>query len=225
MKRVFYLLSIFLLISCGNSKNSPEFIEQVEGRYLFNSIETLEVYFNEDVLKVKWRGQDMTPIKANDSSFYLKEMNEKLVFISTPEMHIELAEKREHDGKKFHFSKLAKGEKTPMEYFKDREYNKALLGYQAIQKKDSSDQSVNQWVINGIGYDYMRQNKYDEAKEIFQINIALHPKSSNPYDSMGDLYRELNDTIKAVEYYKKALDINPENRSSKRQLKRLTKEK
>ncbi len=35
----------------------------------------------------------MTPVKANDSSFYVKEMNEKLIFISLPEIHIELAEK------------------------------------------------------------------------------------------------------------------------------------
>lgn len=53
MKRIFYLLSILLLISCGNSKNSPEFIEAAEGRYLFNSDETLDVFFVDGKMNVK----------------------------------------------------------------------------------------------------------------------------------------------------------------------------
>ncbi|MFD2565773.1 tetratricopeptide repeat protein [Pseudotenacibaculum haliotis] len=224
MKRVFYLLSIFLLISCGNSKNSPEFIEAAEGRYLFNSDETLDVHFVDGKMNVKWRGQDMVPIKAGDNSFYLKEMNEKLIFVSEPEMHIELAPKREHDGEKFSFLKLAKGEKTPNEYFRNKEYEKALQGYLAIQKRDSLDRTIREWSMNQLGYHYMRENKMEDAKAIFKINIALYPKSSNTYDSMGDAYRKEKDTVKAIEYYKKALAINPENRSSKRQLQKLTKE-
>lgn len=223
MKRIFYFLSILLLLSCGNSKNSPEFVDNVQGRYLFNSNETLEIYFNENVLKVKWRGKDMTPIKANDSSFYLKEMNEKLVFVSQPEMHIELAPKREHDDEKFSFSKLRPGEKTPVEYFKNKEYDKALAAYQKIKEKDSLDRSIRERNLNSLGYRYLRQDDYEEAIEIFKINIVLYPKSSNTYDSMGDAYRLKRDTIKAIEYYNKALSINPENRGSKRQLERLTK--
>ena len=100
MKYFFYLIGIFFLTSCYNSKNSQEFINSTKGKYLFNSNETLEVYFIDDILKIAWRGKNMTPVKANDSSFYVKEMNEKLIFISFPKIHIELAEKREHKGEK-----------------------------------------------------------------------------------------------------------------------------
>lgn len=224
MKRIFYFLSIILLISCGDSKNSADFIASTEGRYLFNSDETIEVYFEESVMKVKWRGKDMKPIKASDNSFYLKEMNEKLVFVSEPTMHIELAPKREHEGQKFSYSKLNKGEKTPSEYFKNKEYQKALDGYLAIQKRDSLDPTINEWVLNRLGYRYLNNNKHEEAIEIFKINIALYPKGSNVYDSMGDAYNRAKDTAKAIEFYKKSLDINPENRGSKRSLKKLTKE-
>lgn len=223
MKRIFYLLSILLLISCGNSTNSPEFMEAVEGRYLFNSDEVIDIYFVDNVMNVKWRGEEMVPIKASENAFYLKEMNEKLVFVSTPQMHIELAPKSEHEGKEYHFTKLAKGQKTPAEYFKNKEYQKALDGYLAIQQKDSLDPAIKEWVINDIGYDYLRENMFEEAKEMFKINIALYPKSSNTYDSMGDAYKRENDTLKAIEYYQKALQINPENRSSKRNVERLTK--
>ena len=223
MKQIFYFICICILISCSNSKNTSEFINTVEGRYLFNSNETLEVYFFEDVLKINWRDKDMTPIKVNDSSFYLKEMNEKLIFISTPEAHIELAEKREHEGEKFYFIKLTAGEKTALEYFKNKEYTKSLNAYKALQKKDSLDPTIQEWGLNRTGYKYLKANEFEKAKAIFKINIALYPEKSNVYDSMGDAFKKENDTLKAIEYYEKSIAINPENRNSVKNLKKLKK--
>jgi len=223
MKQIFYFICICILISCSNSKNTSEFIKTVEGRYLFNSNETLEVYFFEDVLKINWRDKDMTPIKVNDSSFYLKEMNEKLIFISTPEAHIELAEKREHEGEKFYFIKLTAGEKTALEYFKNKEYTKSLNAYKALQKKDSLDPTIQEWGLNRTGYKYLKANEFEKAKAIFKINIALYPEKSNVYDSMGDAFKKENDTLKAIEYYEKSIAINPENRNSVKNLKKLKK--
>lgn len=223
MKSIFYLICICILISCSNSKNTSEFIKTVEGRYLFNSNETLEVYFIEDVLKINWRDKNMTPVKANDSSFYLKEMNEKLIFISTPEAHIELAEKREHEGEKFYFTKLTAGEKTALEYFKNKEYTKSLNAYKALQKKDSLDPTIQEWDLNRTGYKYLKANEFEKAKAIFKINIALYPEKSNVYDSMGDAFKKENDTLKAIEYYEKSIAINPENRNSVKNLKKLKK--
>jgi len=165
----------------------------------------------------------MTPVKANDSSFYLKEMNEKLIFISTPEAHIELAEKREHEGEKFYFTKLTAGEKTALEYFKNKEYTKSLNAYKALQKKDSLDPTIQEWDLNRTGYKYLKANEFEKAKAIFKINIALYPEKSNVYDSMGDAFKKENDTLKAIEYYEKSIAINPENRNSVKNLKKLKK--
>lgn len=220
MKRYFYILTALLIIGCTSSENTAEFIKNTEGRYFFNSDETIEVYFEEKELKVKWRGRDMTPIKVSDSSFYLKEMNEKLVFVSKPSMHIELAPKREHDGEQFVFEKLRKGQKTPSEYLADKEYDKALEGYLAIKQKDSLDPTIREWTLNRLGYAKIRDKKFEEAIEIFKINVALYPHKSNPYDSLGEGYWAIKDTTNAIASYKKALSINPENRSARRFLKR-----
>jgi len=223
MKYFFCLIGVFLLISCNNSKNSQEFINTNKGKYIFNSNETLEVYFIDDILNITWRDKNMTPVKANDSSFYVKEMNEKLIFISLPEIHIELAEKREHKGEKFYFRKLAQGEKTAFEYFKNKEFENSLNAYILIQEKDSLDPVISQSRLNRMGYEYLRANKFSEARELFKINIALYPNKSNVYDSMGDAFKKEKDTLKAIEYYKKSLAINPENRNSLRNLKKLKK--
>jgi tetratricopeptide (TPR) repeat protein len=221
MKSFLYIISLCFFISCNNSKNTQEFMNTSKGKYLFNSNETIEVYFKDGILKIKWRGKNLKPIKVNDSSFYVKEINEKLVFMSKPEMHIELAEKREHKGEKFYFKKIAQEEKTALEYFKNKEYTNALNAYIKIQQNDSLDPVIDLYRLNSMANKYIRANKIVEAKELILINIALYPQKSLVYDSMGDAFKKENDTVKAIEYYKKSLVINPENRNSLRNLEKL----
>lgn len=221
MKSFLYIISLCFFISCNSSKNTQEFMNTSKGKYLFNSNETIEVYFKDGILKIKWRGKNLKPIKVNDSSFYVKEINEKLIFISKPEMHIELAEKREHKGEKFYFKKIAQEEKTALEYFKNKEYTNALNAYIKIQQNDSLDPVIDLYRLNSMANKYIRANKIVEAKELILINIALYPQKSLVYDSMGDAFKKENDTVKAIEYYKKSLVINPENRNSLRNLEKL----
>ena len=221
MKTFLYITCLCFFISCSNSKNTQEFINTFVGKYLFNSNETIDVFFIDDILKITWRGKNLKPIKVNDSSFYVKEMNEKIIFISKPEMHIELAAKREHKGDKFYFKKLAQDEKTALEYFKNKEYTNALNAYIKIQQNDSLDPVIDLYRLNRMGYKYMRANKIAEAKELFLINIALYPNKSLVYDSLGDAFKKEKDTVKAIEYYNKSLAINPENRNSLTNLKKL----
>ncbi|MGG6231171.1 tetratricopeptide repeat protein [Tenacibaculum sp. SDUM215027] len=223
MKIKFLLLSIILLFaSCASKSNSPEFIEKAAGRYYFNTDEIIEITFDDnDKLLVKWRNQNLEPLKVNDSSFYVRELNEKLMF-NTSENKIELAEKREHEGEKYVFKKLKKGEKTPSEYLAEGNFEAALKGYKIIKEKDSLSPVIRERNLNRLGYQYLRKDEFKNAINIFKINIELYPNSSNTYDSTGDAYAKMKDTIKAIEYYKKALAINPENRSSKRGLEKLT---
>ena len=223
-KTLFILFTFILLTSCTSQKNKDSFIEATSGRYLFNANEVLEIYFEDAIMHAKWRGNDdIELLKVNDSAFYMKELNEKMLFISKPKMHIELAPKTEHKGVIYRFDKMEKGEKTPSEYFNDKEYDKALTAFKTIKEKDSLNPNVSERRLNTLAYRFLRNEEYDEAKELFKINMALYPNSSNVYDSMSDLYFSKKDTVNAIIYYKKALAINPENRSSKARLNRLTK--
>ncbi|MFC4269041.1 tetratricopeptide repeat protein [Polaribacter marinivivus] len=223
-KTLFILFTFILLTSCTSQKNSDSFIEATSGRYLFNANEVLEIYFEDAIMHAKWRGNDdIELLKVNDSAFYMKELNEKMLFVSKPKMHIELAPKTEHKGVIYRFDKMEKGEKTPSEYFNDKEYDKALTAFKTIKEKDSLNPNVSERRLNTLAYRFLRNEEYEEAKELFKINMALYPNSSNVYDSMGDLYFSKKDTVNAIIYYKKALAINPENRSSKARLSRLTK--
>ena len=225
MKKLIYpLFAIALLISCTSQKNSEDFIKSTSGRYLFNANEVLEIYFKEQILFAKWRGNDnIELLKVNDSSFYMKELNEKIVFINQPEMHIELAPKTEHKGVKYHFRKMTSDEKTPNEYFIANEFDKALVAFKKIKENDSLNQIVKESKINSLGYQFIEKNNYDSAIEVFKINVVLYPNSSNVFDSLGEAYLLKKDTVNAETNFKKALSINPENKSAKRFLNKITK--
>ncbi len=223
MKTKLFFISILLLItSCTSKKNSEDFIQKASGRYFFNADEVIEIKFDEGKLLLNWRKQNLEPLKINDSTFYARELNEKLVF-NTSENYIKLAEKREHEGKKYVFNKLKEGEKTPSEYLATNNFEAALNGYKNIKAKDSLNPVIRERNLNRLGYRYLSKDMFEEAINVFKINIELYPKSSNTYDSTGDAYLKMKDTVNAITYYKKSLSINPENRSSKRALKKLTK--
>ena len=215
------LFFTLLLSNCTSKKNSAEFIQQVSGRYYFNADEVIEVNFENEELILTWRNQNLTPFKVNDSSFYVRELNEKLIFNVAKEQ-IELAKKREHKEETYIFQKLKKGEKTPSEYLADNNFEMALQGYKSIKEKDSLNPIVKERNLNRLGYRYLQEKDFEKAIQVFKINIELYPKSSNTYDSTGDAYARMKDTANAIEHYKKALTINPENRSSRRALEKLT---
>lgn len=221
MKKIFLpFFAVLLLIACSSDKNSQTFIDNATGKYLFNADEKIEVYFKEAVLHIKWRKQDIKPLKVNDSTFYVQPMNEKLIFTNN---QIKLAKKREHKNKTFVFTKLNKGEKTPSEYLAEDNYDKALEAYQAIKARDSLNPVIQRRNLNRIGFRFQSANQHDKAIAVFKITTVLYPKSSYTFSRLGDAYLRAKDSTNAIQSYKKSLGINPENRNAKRELKRLTK--
>jgi tetratricopeptide (TPR) repeat protein len=216
MKRILLLLSIVLLASCGNSKNSKEFITAVSGTYLFNANETVGITFNEEKLNVRWRGKEnIEPLKVNDSTFYIQEMNEKFIFVMQPKVHILLAQKREHNGATIKFPKMLKDQKTPNEYFKDNQIDKALEGYMLIKKNNPDSRSVREGNLNSLGYRALRKKEYKKAIKIFKLNTVLHPKSANAFDSLGEAYHRSKDSANAIISFKKTLELNPKSKRAK----------
>ena len=95
--------------------------------------------------------------------------------------------------------------------------------YLLIKQKDSLDPTLNENDLNSLGYRKLRDKNFEEAVSIFKINIALHPESSNVYDSLGEAYAKSGDTLQAIENYEKSLSLDSGNRSAKRQLDKLNK--
>ncbi len=221
------LIIISVMHSCSKTSNNPEFVLKMTGRYLYNSDEIIEVYFKENNLFIIWRGaKSIKPLKINDSTFFVKEMNEKIRFRTNPvdrQEYISLIPKEEGQSIGYNYRKLKTKEDIPSEYLKNNEYGKALESYLAIQKADSLNPTIDEDNLNSWGYASLRKKKYENAINIFMVNVALYPTSSNVYDSLGDAFRKKGDTAQAIVNYKKSLEFDSANARTKRYIKRLEK--
>ena len=61
--------------------------------------------------------------------------------------------------------------------------------------------------VNSLGYNLMSANKPSMARAMFELNIRNYPESANVYDSMGDFCLVQQDTLKAIEQFRKALEL------------------
>jgi len=223
----FFLLVFVIFYGCSNNSNNPEFIKKATGRYLYNSDEVIQVYFEENEMFMEWRGaKKIKPLKVDENTFFVKEMNEKIQFLTNPanqKQYIVLVPKEENTTIVYNFLKLNEGEKLPNEYLENKEFDKALEGYLAIKKKDSLDSSIDEKYLNSLGYKRLQEKNFELATAIFKINVALYPNSSNVYDSLGEAYLKSGDTLKAIDNYKKSLSLDSGNNRAKNQLKKLEK--
>ncbi len=213
------------MLSCSKPSNDTKFIAQNTGRYLYNSDEIIEAYFENDILFLKWRGANkIKPLKTSNNTFFVKEMNEKIQFLTNPEdqkQYMVLVPKEEIEKIDYNYRKLNDSEKVPSEYLKELNFEKAMEGYLAIRAVDSLDASLNETNFNRLGYQKLRNKNYDNAIAIFEINVALYPDSPNVYDSLGEAYMEKGDTIEAINNYKKSLSLDSGNRRAKSRIKEL----
>ena len=57
----------------------------------------------------------------------------------------------------------------------------------------------------------------------FEFYTLVFPKSANAWDSLAETWAAIGDNKKAIEYYQKVLQINPESRNAKQQIEALQK--
>jgi tetratricopeptide (TPR) repeat protein len=63
--------------------------------------------------------------------------------------------------------------------------------------------------INQSGYDLLSSSQVDAAIYVFQLNTQLFPQSANAWDSLGEAHWRAGLKDKAVEYYNKAIALDP----------------
>ena len=224
---LFYLAFIGLL-SCGNDVTfTPEFMEQTAGRYLYNSDDVIDVYYEDGKMLLKWRGGHIEPLVLDDNEIFLSELYSKLRFVQHPETkerYLSMISKDDESKITYDFLKVEDDFQTPSMYLKEKNYDKAIEGFLAINEKDSLSPVLDERTFNNLGYRLLRREDYDNAIKVFKMNVELFPKSDNVYDSLADGYLRSGDSAQAFEYYSKALAMNPYNMRAEKYLKAYKKE-
>ncbi|WP_439151515.1 tetratricopeptide repeat protein [Winogradskyella sp.] len=212
-------LLLFSIQNCGKDIDYSEtFKEQTQGKYLYNPDEIIEVYYENDNLFLIWKKGKIQPVALATNEFFVADMYTKLHFVQHPETNERyLSKLSEDEGSPttYDYLKVSDSYKTPSQILEDKDYEKALEGYLAIKKQDSTSSYINEWDFNRLGYKHIRNKDYEDAIEVFKLNASLHPNSVNVYDSLADAYLMNNDSANAYANYKIAYDMNPRNRRAK----------
>ena len=87
--------------------------------------------------------------------------------------------------------------------------------YQNVSEKMGYPVKPGESQVNNLAYAMLRTKQLKKAKGLFGLNVANYPNSANCYDSIGDFYLETGNKTKAMESFKKALQLaeTPETRS------------
>lgn len=80
------------------------------------------------------------------------------------------------------------------------------LAADAFKLYGKEDSKYIQIVING----YIEAQDFDKAKATIEEALSLDPQNGELYDVMGIIYDSQKDNEKAMECYKKAIELNPE---------------
>ena len=166
------------------------------------------------------------PVIIDENTIFIVDMYKKLRFVQHPETkerYLSIISEDNNDLITYDYLKVEDAFKTPSMLFKDKEYDKALLGYLEIQNQDSTSVLINERDFNSHGYELLGKQEYENAIEVFKMNVALYPESSNVYDSLADAYLRNADSLQAFNNYKIALKFDSGNRRAKQYIEAYNK--
>ncbi len=103
---------------------------------------------------------------------------------------------------------------------RDEGLDAGLARYHELKGRHPAE-AFGESMLNTLGYQLMGADRIREAIAIFQLNIMMHPEAFNPYDSLGEAYMNNGDLELAAAFYKKSVELNPENTNGIRMLERI----
>jgi tetratricopeptide (TPR) repeat protein len=97
----------------------------------------------------------------------------------------------------------------------------AVKQYRDLEAGDHATWNFDESQLNTLGYQFVRAKKFKEAIRIFQLNVEAYPQSSNTWDSLGEAYLAAGNRLQSIVNYRKALQLNPNNRNAAGALRKL----
>lgn len=75
--------------------------------------------------------------------------------------------------------------------------------------------------LNAVAYRVLEAGGLEGAITLFELNAQQHPESWNVWDSLAEGYARSGDRAKAIEFYEKSLQLNPQNDNAKTKISEL----
>lgn len=97
----------------------------------------------------------------------------------------------------------------------------AIHEYKKLKLAQTDIWTIRVGELDDLGKELMTLGKMEDALVIFALNVDAFPESDIPLESMANYYDKKGDKSKALEYYKKAIKINPNNNDVIKKIKKL----
>lgn len=101
-----------------------------------------------------------------------------------------------------------------------RGFEHAHEAYKAMRARDAKFE-LKETELNSWGYTLLHAKRARPAIEIFKLATVLYPESANTWGSLAEAYADDNDKPRAIENYRRSLQLNPKNRNAEQRLKAL----
>lgn len=102
-------------------------------------------------------------------------------------------------------------------YYRNRDYRRALEIFLQAENGIENKSWVNTWIARS----YRKLDEVKNAQLTYNKVIINYPDFTQAYIGLGDIARDQNDNRLAKQYYNKALEIDPLNRSVKKKIKKV----
>jgi ankyrin repeat protein/glyoxylase-like metal-dependent hydrolase (beta-lactamase superfamily II) len=113
------------------------------------------------------------------------------------------------------------GRKSAFDEFKRVNQSQGLEQGLATLRKLNSNSKAYYLIhseLDSFAFEIMMEGRVDEALEIFRVLAELFPENDVAFDSLGEALVRLDEPEQAASAFRRALEINPENRNSARRL-------
>lgn len=85
----------------------------------------------------------------------------------------------------------------------------AVAEFKALRESLAGEFYFKQGEFNDLGYRLLEIEQTDAAVAVFELIAEAYPESYNALDSLAEAYRKQGDRRRAIEHYRKALEIHP----------------
>ena len=89
------------------------------------------------------------------------------------------------------------------------------------EKRSYDKYIIQEWVIKSVDLQYLAEKKFEEAIEVFKLNVQEYPDSWEVYSDLASAYLINYNIPLAIQNYQKALEKKPDEKKIAEILKNL----
>ncbi|MEP1035531.1 serine hydrolase [Ekhidna sp.] len=198
--------------------------ERINGRYNVAYDKLFRIFKENEKLFIKYQESPKTElIRVSDSTYVRRDRTYKYSFKRDPVNDEFYTIITLDNGREFKYSRLSKNESFASEFIDNGDFDQAFNAYQNLidNEAEMKETIMNRLVDWGVNIVHKEQ-EYEKGISIVLLSTKLFPESPSVWSNLAWVYNEAGDTQQAIKFYKKSLEIDPDNTFAKQELIRLS---